>query len=549
MNPMRNIVLAKIIQSPDEINKYHLFDLKIYYVLMFFGIFVGSVPFVFAISGVHWDDSYIFFRFAENISNGERWAFNPNEPSSGATSALWTLSLAILALLFEADLPQVSKIFGALLNGAAAAVWTMLMARWTHSPLISVVTGLLIALHPITLLLAVSGMETPLMLFILSLGVASLSRNDFLIDPRTGIIVGLLVITRPEAGVMFFTAAVLTHAYVSVWMEREGGVRRLIPAVVMATTAVFAIVGPYMIFNLLVTGHALPQTGTGKLIGRLPELHGLSYAEFRALGILDRLDLALANLLALFGFQRGGVLAAPGVALLLIMPLAIMPWSPLRRALSRVGAPLAFLWSCTAILLLGLCFLFPIPILRYASPLVPVSTAGAVLVAKAVVGLAFRRPAEWLERSRGGALGMAAVVCIALGILLYETHQRYVAHTWAQHIVGDVAHWLRNNTENNDILALEPIGQIGYYADRKIVDLGGLAEYGIWACLEHGYQADPDCVMNLFDQKGATYLIDRPSSHPLSFHAVVEKHPHRFALVQTFRRGESEMVIYRINPS
>ncbi len=30
-----------------------------------------EVPFIFAVPGVHRDDAYIFFRFAENVANGD----------------------------------------------------------------------------------------------------------------------------------------------------------------------------------------------------------------------------------------------------------------------------------------------------------------------------------------------------------------------------------------------------------------------------------------------------------------------------------------------
>lgn len=34
-----------------------------------------------AVSGVDWDDSYIFFRYAENLALGHGLSFNPGDPS------------------------------------------------------------------------------------------------------------------------------------------------------------------------------------------------------------------------------------------------------------------------------------------------------------------------------------------------------------------------------------------------------------------------------------------------------------------------------------
>ena len=38
----------------------------------------------------------------------------------------------------------------------------------------------------------------------------------------------------------------------------------------------------------------------------------------------------------------------------------------------------------------------------------------------------------------------------------------------------DLALWLRNNTPESSLIALHDIGIVGYYSDRKIIDLVGL---------------------------------------------------------------------------
>ena len=36
------------------------------------------------------------------------------------------------------------------------------------------------------------------------------------------------------------------------------------------------------------------------------------------------------------------------------------------------------------------------------------------------------------------------------------------------------AEWIKNNTAENDVIATHDVGAIGYYSDRKIVDVAGL---------------------------------------------------------------------------
>src|SRR5437868_6061423 len=45
--------------------------------------------------GVPVDDTYIHFRFAQNLASGHGFAFNPGQSLPGSTSPLWVVLLAL----------------------------------------------------------------------------------------------------------------------------------------------------------------------------------------------------------------------------------------------------------------------------------------------------------------------------------------------------------------------------------------------------------------------------------------------------------------------
>lgn len=70
------------------------------------------------------DDSYIFFRYAENFGNGYGLVFNPGERVEGYSSPLWVGLLGVLAWL-NLDVVLAAKVLSAALGAA-----TLLTLRW-----------------------------------------------------------------------------------------------------------------------------------------------------------------------------------------------------------------------------------------------------------------------------------------------------------------------------------------------------------------------------------------------------------------------------------
>jgi hypothetical protein len=69
----------------------------------------------------------------------------------------------------------------------------------------------------------------------------------------------------------------------------------------------------------------------------------------------------------------------------------------------------------------------------------------------------------------------------------------------------DVARWLSEHTEPDDLVAAHDIGAIGYYAERPILDLAGLISPEVIPML-----ADPAALAEYVLSSEARYLVTAP---------------------------------------
>ena len=150
------------------------------------------------------DDAFISFRYAQNLAQGLGLVFNSGERVEGYTNFLWTTLLAVCAYL-GFDLIPSSKVLAVLAaTGNLLIIFQMGQRLFEHhqrSILYISLPMLLFAVMGSQARYIVSGMETLLFTFFLSLGVYL-----YLYGQRpliTGVIFSLCAMTRPE-GVMYF---------------------------------------------------------------------------------------------------------------------------------------------------------------------------------------------------------------------------------------------------------------------------------------------------------------------------------------------------------
>ncbi len=122
------------------------------------------------------EDFYITLRYAENISRGVGFVFNPGEHVMGTTTPLYTLFLAL------ADKIGMSGVLaGKAVNIIAEGLTCLSLYRFgviLKRPRIGLITAALYAIWPVALYWAVSGMETSLVTLTgLLIAIAVIERN------------------------------------------------------------------------------------------------------------------------------------------------------------------------------------------------------------------------------------------------------------------------------------------------------------------------------------------------------------------------------------
>ena len=504
-------------------------------------------PFAVASAGVHWDDAYIFFRYAMNLAGGHGLAFNAGHPSAGVTSLLWTVLLAALAAVMDpAHLPMGSKICGVLFYAAACALTADAVRRWSGVRGTGLAAGLLFASNPLGVVLAVSGMDTALALFVTSLLLWHWSRRGAEAPFETGLLLGMLALARPDGLLLAVVAAgvVASARYLRSGGPRAGRLASAAGGLVLLAAGVAIPALPWLAFVHHLSGHWVPPTRIGKLIERLPWEHGVSYREFLSLSPFSRISLAVRNAAALFGPSRGGIaLLPPAIALILGAPLAALA-GRLRPGRGATEA-IALTWACAAAVLTGFCFLFPLPIPRYIAALLPFTTAGACLLGGRLAGLRpdKRRPPVW-DRKALQVLLAALFAAWALGPLGL-TWKPFLRASADQQVRREVGEWLRTNTPESAIVALEPIGEIGFVCRRAIVDLGGLVDPSVWPFIERGADDGP-AMLDLIDRTGAGWIVSRPQGVLGSIASAVRARPEGFVLRATLGPPENAHLVYEV---
>ena len=222
------------------------------------------------------DDSFISFRYARNLLNGQGLVFNPGgERVEGYTNLLWVLLLAGSGLLgFDLETASIVASLAAtavLFLAVVGFVWTRLPrgSRW-----LAVVPALFLASTRSFAVWSTSGLETRLFELLIVTGVLRLvveldseSRRPTL-SPW---LFGLAVLTRPEGALV--GGSVLVAG--AIWVARS--TRRLPWGFIRACWPVAALVALLLAFRLAYYGDWLPNTYYAKVAGQLSWGRGARY--------------------------------------------------------------------------------------------------------------------------------------------------------------------------------------------------------------------------------------------------------------------------------
>jgi arabinofuranosyltransferase len=202
------------------------------------------------------DDAFILFRYVARFVQGHGLTFNPGERVEGYSCPLWMLLVSFLTFVTSIDPPLIARLAGICCEiGIFFLSWHIFrrtaiagLFQWTIA-----IWGTLIFLTPGFHYFAGAGLETPLLEFLLVMGVWFASKGK---DGRASVTFGLAGITRPE-GILFIAAWLAWK-----WFFRNTRTSDCSTVRAMLLSLVF--VAGWEVFRVSYYGSILPNTGIAK---------------------------------------------------------------------------------------------------------------------------------------------------------------------------------------------------------------------------------------------------------------------------------------------
>ena len=367
------------------------------------------------------DDTFISFRYAENLVNGNGLVFNPGEYVEGITNPLWTLLFSGL-LIFGIDPVIGAYVMGMLSIGLL--MWSTLRLSTALKLSWHWVALLVIALDASVLLEAVEGLESVAFAALTTLAVAltfeKLKGQKELWT--TGLLCGVALMMRPEGlGVA---------GLISIGLLLGDGDRRYrLRAVMSVLIPVLTVLLLMTVFRILYYDAILPNTFYAK-VGGFQWSRGLTYWVHHALQHPVLWSAIFVGTFLSFKDSRLRLLSVVAVGYTLYVISVGGDFKPTSRFLIPV-VPLA------AVILAQLCH----QKLRHY-PILAITVVVVMLFSRWNL---YQDSLSWAQTRRMNLLGRKAA-----------------------------GEWFARYTPEDTLMAMHSVGVVPYYAKRPCIDMWGL---------------------------------------------------------------------------
>ncbi len=499
------------------------------------------------------DDSWIHARFAESLSRGLGFSFNPGEPTSTTTAALWTLVLAV-AYRITHEFFFTSFALNWLLCVLLCMVVYHLSLSMHASRWVALLAASAVAVTVPLPWWALSGMEPPLYAFLSLSGILlhlrlRQARGARALAPT--VVFALAGLARPECLVLFPLAMVdrllmarrggrlpeSTGASPASGDAERGALPRWLRSLALHLPLFLVIVAPPFVYNYRVTGYLLPSSFYSKLQGesvsgalamrQVAPIFTAPAKQIWSLLVLWAGDNALLIVPFLFGFAW-------------LVQSAFSPDSRHRSLLIPMvllGQPIA--WALVA----GYRDA-GFQSQRY------VASLNALFLLLGVVG-----GARLVERV-GALRPRAARIALACAVLAASlARQPSEARVYALNVKNitemqvNIARWLRDNAPRGSLLAVNDVGAIGVITGDPVLDLQGLVTPEILPLREMRHMLDgtaPQRVFEFLAHRRPGYVVVFPAWYPeYGMMTAFFTEVYRVELRDNITCGAPLMVVYR----
>jgi len=438
------------------------------------------------------DDAYISYRYAQSLLEGHGFTFNPGQYVEGFSNPLWVLITTALLFIFQVKDPHTLIQFVGLFFSCGTLFLLLRCGhllfpeeqRWS-----ALFPPLLLVSQPGFAFYTMSGMETPMYLFWLSLALFFLLKNGF--GFAVGCALGLAAWTRPEAPYFVFIFCLFGLA--QQWMRNETIQWRKI---LLGFVGIGAVFGPWVLFRLYYFGELFPNTYFTKKVPLttsiqsasaywwryLAKTYWLTLPAFLAALLLWKKNAAIAELQTDKSTEKDLVPDTQTAEDTSSQPedapekqseeLTASVSSTSHREIFSTHFLLAGLWLGTlgSLFILGADWM---PLHRFMVHLslfeVLMLSAGFWAVATFV-----GRSKQWLRHSIAFVL-LGFVMILQFGQSgIYASVVEELRPVHQKHFKR-MGYWIRLQKEIK-VVALMDIGKIAFYAKKPIIDLGGLTD-------------------------------------------------------------------------
>jgi tetratricopeptide (TPR) repeat protein len=430
------------------------------------------------------DDPWIHLTFAKNLIEYGSFSYFKNElVTSGSTSPIYTLLLSLFYIVSKNEF-IISYLIGVMFGALIVYMINKLsLLNFKNSTFISLLAASLIALQPRLNLINVSGMETSMFIFLIAGGFYSYQKGKII---PLGIFLGLTIWCRPD-GFVLWIAIVLDYLIRKFYLTKSTSpaidnnltIKEFVTAISLASVLVFA----YFLFNYLLSGSILPNTYNAKI----EYYNKMSRTQF------------LENDVLKYFTEAEFIL----IWLPFLIYTVIIIKSMIKREYNTQLVFLLFIIGLITIYYLKLPFAHRFG--RYLLPVIPFYILIYIAGVKSICDFIFKKISN-------GKTALPNLVFIIYSIAAVGLFTNYNSNskddlTFMSKYSNDrhvaAGKWLKQNTPESAIIATHDIGAIGFYGERKIIDLAGLVT--------------PELIAHLEDKNYAAYMNDYLSKQKVDY--------------------------------